>query len=104
MEVIRTLLSVDKVGWVDTRYYQLYTVPPCLFEGQGRVICPTVLGETADRGGRIDDFFSISSNGRRDDARKTVTNHACNCVRFQNYLSSLLFLHLLFTIMSLVLS
>jgi hypothetical protein len=45
--------------------------------------CPPILGQSADRAGRRGDrCFSISFNGRKEDARRTVADYGCNCVRF----------------------
>jgi hypothetical protein len=105
---------------MDTRYSHLYTVPPCLSVVEGCAFCPTVLGETADRGGRIDDAASplASMAGETKHAEQLLIMDVCSfsflgrsdmphtCKRKMNasYLSFELFLHLLFMLMSLVLS
>jgi hypothetical protein len=65
------------------RYSQLYTVPPCLSGGEGCVICPIILVQTAVSVGRINDavFPSVSKEGETTHA-KAVTNCVCNFARF----------------------
>jgi hypothetical protein len=67
-------VDVDDVGWVDTRYSQLYTVSPCLSGGKECIIGPTVLGETADRVGSIDDavFPILSVEGETMFAKQLI--------------------------------
>jgi hypothetical protein len=45
--------------------FALCTVASCISEGEGYGICPTILGETADHGGRRDDlvFPLLSAEG-----------------------------------------
>jgi hypothetical protein len=73
-------LSGDKIGQVDTRYSQLYTVPPCLSGGEGCGICPTVLGDTADREGRRGDavFPSVSMEGETTHAKQLQIMDVCS--------------------------
>jgi hypothetical protein len=73
-------LSVYDVDHANTSYSQLYTVPPCLSGGEGCVICPTILRETADRGGSTDDavFPLVSMEGETTPSK--VTSYECNCV------------------------
>jgi hypothetical protein len=77
---MKNLLSVDEVGLVGTRYYQLYTVSPCLSAAEGCGIYPTVLGETADRGGRRDDaiFAFVSMEGKTTHAKLLMIMDACS--------------------------
>jgi hypothetical protein len=52
----------------------LYNVPPCLVLGEVCVISLTILGETADCGGRIDDavFPSVSMEGEMTAAKQLL--------------------------------
>jgi hypothetical protein len=72
--VIKNLYSVDKVGYVDTRYSQLYTVPPCLSEEEWCDICCNVLEPTTDRSDRWDDvvFLLVSMAGETKHAEELV--------------------------------
>jgi hypothetical protein len=87
VEVVKNLLSVDDVGWVGTRYSQLYTVSPCSSGGKECKICPTVLGETADRVGSIDDavFPLISVEGETTFAKQLIIMDIISFV-FTSYL------------------
>jgi hypothetical protein len=79
-----------------TRYSQLCTVPPCLSRGEECINCPTVLGETVDRGGRT--FPLLSKEGETTLAKQLII---MDLVCFASYLYVLLFLHLQFTLMAL---
>jgi hypothetical protein len=65
---------------MDTKYSQLYTVPPCLSGGEGCDICPTILGGTADRGGRRDEavFPLVFMEREKTYAKQLLTMDVCS--------------------------
>jgi hypothetical protein len=76
-------------------YAQLCTVPPCLSGAEGRIICLTVSGETADRGGRIEDAVAplLSVEGETTLAKQLIIMDEMLFI-FASCLQVLLFLHL----------
>jgi hypothetical protein len=88
--------------WTRGVYSLLDTVPPCLPGRNEYVICSTVLEETAESGGRIDNagFPLLTIEGETTLAKHLIITDVILFV-FTSFLYDLLFLHLLFTLMPL---